>query len=51
VIPQWLGLWWVHAAVVLLAVAILLIPRWRARARYRRNLRAMPADPAPAVPA
>jgi lipopolysaccharide export system permease protein len=50
-IPQWLGLWWVHAAVVLLAAAILLIPRWRARARYRRNLRTAPVDPAPVVSA
>jgi lipopolysaccharide export system permease protein len=54
-IPQWLGLWWVHAAVVLLAAAILLIPRWRARARYRRNAGrnadAPPPGPAPAVPA
>ena len=46
-IPQWLGLWWVHAAVVLLALAILLLPRWNARRRYRRNTRAMTA----AVPA
>jgi lipopolysaccharide export system permease protein len=37
-IPTWFGLWWVHAAVVLLAAAILLVPRWRARARYRRSL-------------
>jgi lipopolysaccharide export system permease protein len=37
VTPEWLGLWWVHAAVVLLAAAILLTPRWLARARYRRN--------------
>ena len=50
VIPQWLGLWWVHATVVLLAAAILLIPRWRARARYRRNAGATPGGPA-AVPA
>jgi lipopolysaccharide export system permease protein len=50
VIPQWLGLWWVHAIVVLLAAAILLIPRWRARARYRRNAGATPGGPA-AVPA
>jgi hypothetical protein len=27
----------VHAAVALLAAAILLTPRWLARARYRRN--------------
>jgi len=38
VIPQWLGLWWVHAVVVLLAAAILLVPRFVARARYRRNM-------------
>ncbi len=36
-IPQWLGLWWVHAAVVLLAAAILLAPKVLARLRYRRN--------------
>ena len=46
-IPQWLGLWWVHAAVVVLALAILLLPRWNARIRYRRNSRRMAA----AVPA
>ena len=51
VIPQGLGLWWVHASVVLLALAILLIPRRRARARYRRNAAAPPPGPAPAVPA
>jgi lipopolysaccharide export system permease protein len=37
-IPGWFGLWWVHAAVVALAAAILLVPRWRARLRYRRSL-------------
>ena len=37
VTPEWLGLWWVHAAVVLLAAVILLTPRWLASARYRRN--------------
>jgi lipopolysaccharide export system permease protein len=36
-IPTWFGLWWAHAAVILLAAAILLVPRWRARARYKRN--------------
>src|SRR6185503_6655361 len=30
-IPSWFGLWWAHAAVILLA------PSWRARIRYRRN--------------
>lgn len=37
-IPQWLGLWWVHAAVVLLAAFILFAPRVLARLRYRRNV-------------
>jgi lipopolysaccharide export system permease protein len=36
--PEWLGLWWVHGAVVIFAGAILLLPRWLARARYRRNV-------------
>jgi len=44
VTPEWLGLWWVHVVVGLLAAAILLVPRWAARLRYRRNtLRAVPA--------
>ncbi len=36
-IPSWFGLWWAHAAVILLAALILLVPGWRARIRYRRN--------------
>jgi lipopolysaccharide export system permease protein len=36
--PAWLGLWWVHAVVGLLAFVILQVPRWLARARYRRNM-------------
>jgi lipopolysaccharide export system permease protein len=36
-IPSWFGLWWTHAAVIVLAALIVLAPRWRARARYRRN--------------
>jgi lipopolysaccharide export system permease protein len=44
VTPEWLGLWWVHAAVGLLAAIILLVPRGLARLRYRRNVaRAVPA--------
>jgi lipopolysaccharide export system permease protein len=44
VVPQSLGLWWMHAVVILLAAAILLLPRWQARARYRRLSRmAVPA--------
>jgi len=42
-IPQWLGLWWVHAAVVLLAVAILWLPRLNARLRHRLNTRRLSA--------
>jgi len=38
-IPQWLGLWWVHLAVILLAAGILLLPKYLARARYARNTR------------
>jgi lipopolysaccharide export system permease protein len=36
--PGWLGLWWVHGAVALLAAGILFTPRWLAQARYRRNM-------------
>jgi len=39
VTPGWLGLWWVHASVALFGAALLLVPRWLARARYRRNMR------------
>ncbi len=42
-IPLWYGLWWVHAAVVLLAAGILLVPQWLSRVRYRRNQRALAA--------
>jgi len=43
--PGWLGLWWVHIVIALLAAGILLIPRWLSRVRYRRNMarRAVPA--------
>jgi lipopolysaccharide export system permease protein len=40
VAPEWLGLWWVHLAVALLAAAILYAPRWLQRARYQRRTRA-----------
>jgi lipopolysaccharide export system permease protein len=40
--PSWLGLWWVHAVVVALAVLLIYGPRWIARARYK-PLRAVPA--------
>jgi lipopolysaccharide export system permease protein len=37
VMPEWLGLWWVHASVGVLAAATLLAPRLIARLRHRRN--------------
>lgn len=33
--PQWLGLWWVHAAVIALALAMLAMPRLAGIARQR----------------
>jgi lipopolysaccharide export system permease protein len=36
--PDWLGLWWVHVFVVALAAAILLLPPWLAKSRYRRTM-------------
>ena len=39
VTPEWLGLWWVHAAVALFGTALIIVPRWIGRARYRRNMR------------
>jgi heme exporter protein D len=36
--PGGLGLWWVHVVIGLLAAAILLVPPWLSRARYRRNM-------------
>ncbi len=44
--PAWLGLWWVHAVVALLAAGIVLVPRWLAKARYRRNMALTAAVPA-----
>ncbi len=41
-IPTWLGLWWVHAVVILLALVLIYGPRWIARARYK-PLQAVPA--------
>jgi lipopolysaccharide export system permease protein len=42
VMPEWLGLWWVHVVVAALAGFILYLPRWLARARYRRNMARQP---------
>ncbi|MFZ9708473.1 MAG: LPS export ABC transporter permease LptF [Steroidobacteraceae bacterium] len=36
--PSALGLWWVHAAVVLLTMIILMSPSWLARWRWRERL-------------
>ena len=38
VTPEWSGLWWVHGAIALFAFMLLLVPRWLARVRYRRNV-------------
>ncbi|HUQ12458.1 MAG TPA: LPS export ABC transporter permease LptF [Steroidobacteraceae bacterium] len=38
VTPVWLGLWWVHVVIAVLATGILYLPRWLARSRYRRNM-------------
>jgi lipopolysaccharide export system permease protein len=35
IVPEWLGLWWVHAAIGLAAAVIVLSPRWLARWRHR----------------
>lgn len=36
-LPEALGLWWVHAAVVLFVALLVLGPQWMARHRYRRS--------------
>ncbi len=38
VTPEWLGLWWVHAVIGLLAASIQLVPRWFAKLNYRRHM-------------
>ncbi|MEO7774004.1 MAG: LPS export ABC transporter permease LptF [Steroidobacteraceae bacterium] len=43
VTPEWLGLWWVHAFVALLGLAIVFGPQLRARARYFRYLSSQPS--------
>jgi lipopolysaccharide export system permease protein len=35
-VPEFLGLWWVHVAVALLGLAVVWAPQLLARARYRR---------------
>lgn len=37
-LPEALGLWWVHAVVVALALFVILVPGWLARLRHRDNL-------------
>lgn len=34
-LPEALGLWWVHAVVVALALLVIVVPGWRARLRHR----------------
>ncbi len=34
-IPEIVGLWWTHAVVVLLALAVIFAPRWIARLRHK----------------
>jgi lipopolysaccharide export system permease protein len=34
-VPEWLGLWWTHALVVLLALAFIFGPRLVGRLRHR----------------
>jgi lipopolysaccharide export system permease protein len=34
-VPEWTGLWWVHAVVGGLALLVVMGPRWLQRARYR----------------
>jgi lipopolysaccharide export system permease protein len=41
--PTWLGLWWVHIVVVILAVIVISGPKWIARARYRPYQPPVPA--------
>jgi lipopolysaccharide export system permease protein len=38
VIPEWLGLWWVHVSVAAFGAALIYVPRWIGSARYRRNM-------------
>lgn len=35
VVPEALGLWWVHVAVIAVALAIIFAPAWKARLSYR----------------
>jgi lipopolysaccharide export system permease protein len=34
-VPEVLGLWWVHVAVIIVTLAALAVPGWRARLRHR----------------
>jgi lipopolysaccharide export system permease protein len=36
--PASIGLWWVHAVMILFGAVLLMAPRWLARLRYRRNM-------------
>ena len=46
--PASLGLWWVHAVMIVFGAAVLAVPRWLARLRYRRNMSGAAAVAVPA---
>ena len=35
VVPEWLGLWWVHVALVAIGALVVAAPQVAARLRYR----------------
>ena len=35
VVPEWLGLWWVHVALLVIGAIVMGTPRVAARLRYR----------------
>jgi lipopolysaccharide export system permease protein len=46
--PASIGLWWVHAVMILFGAALVMAPRWMARLRYRRNMSGAAAAAVPA---
>lgn len=38
-LPIGIGLWWVHALVIVAAAAVIWLPQWRVRHRYQRRRR------------
>jgi lipopolysaccharide export system permease protein len=39
IVPEWVGLWWTHAAIGVLALAVILAPQWLQRLRYLKAAR------------